>query len=108
MLRSIVQNLVTNAIKYTPQGGTVVINAKPDAQMACVYVEDSGVGMSQEMREKLFTKANSQSVSGTNNETGSGLGLLLVNDFVAQHGGTIDVESNVGSGTTFKFTIPAV
>lgn len=108
MLRSIVQNLVTNAIKYTPEGGSVVINAKSDAQMVCIFVEDSGIGMTSEMKEKLFTKVTSQSVSGTNNELGSGLGLLLVNDFVAQHGGTVDVESTVGAGTTFKFTIPAV
>jgi len=108
MLRSIVQNLVTNAIKYTQQGGMVSINAEPDAQMVCVFVEDSGVGMSSEMKDKLFTKTNGSSLSGTNNEIGTGLGLLLVNDFVTQHGGTVDVESTIGSGTTFKFTIPAV
>ncbi len=108
MLRSIVQNLVTNAIKYTQEGGLVVINAQTDAHMVCVFVEDSGIGMTNEMKDKLFTKVNGSSVSGTNNEVGSGLGLLLVNDFVTQHGGTIDVESTVGAGTTFKFTIPAV
>jgi signal transduction histidine kinase len=106
MLRSIVQNLVTNAIKYTPQGGSVIINAEPDEQMVCIFIEDSGVGMTTEIQEKLFNKVNNTSLSGTNNEPGSGLGLLLVNDFVAQHGGTIDVESEVGIGTTFKFTIP--
>ncbi|MFI5162959.1 MAG: response regulator [Sphingobacteriales bacterium] len=110
MLRSIVQNLVTNAIKYTPEGGSVVINANSDrdAQMVCIFVEDSGVGMTDETKQTLFTKVHGSSVSGTNNEIGSGLGLLLVNDFVAQHGGTIDVESTVGTGTTFKFTIPGV
>jgi signal transduction histidine kinase len=108
MLRSIVQNLVTNAIKYTQEGGLVIINAQTDAQMVCVFVEDSGIGMTNEVRENLFTKVNGSSVSGTNNEVGSGLGLLLVNDFVTQHGGTVDVESTVGTGTTFKFTIPAV
>ncbi len=108
MLRSIVQNLVTNAIKYTPEGGLVVINAQTDAHMVCVFVEDSGIGMTNEIKETLFTKVNGSSISGTNNEMGSGLGLLLVNDFVAQHGGTVDVESTVGAGTTFKFTIPAV
>ena len=60
------------------------------------------------MKNELFSKVNNTSSSGTNNEVGSGLGLLLVNDFVAQHGGTIDVESEVGLGTTFKFTIPVV
>src|ERR1700744_1962252 len=108
MLRSIVQNLVANAIKYTPQGGSVVINAELNKEMVCVFVEDSGVGMTSEMKEKLFDKNNSLSSSGTNNETGTGLGLLLVNDFVTQHGGTIDVESAVGAGTVFKFTIPSV
>lgn len=108
MLRSIVQNLVTNAIKYTPKGGSVVVNAQADEEMVCVFVEDSGVGMTEEMKGKLFNSANSPSLSGTNNEVGSGLGLLLVNDFVAQHGGTVNVESAVGEGTTFKFTIPAI
>jgi signal transduction histidine kinase len=108
MLRSIIQNLVTNAIKYTPQGGSVIINAEPDERMVRVFVEDSGIGMTHEIQQKLFSEGNSPSLLGTNNEVGSGLGLLLVNDFVAQHGGTIDVESAVGKGTTFKFTIPAV
>jgi two-component system sensor histidine kinase/response regulator len=107
MLRSIVQNLVTNAIKYTPQGGSVIINAKTDDHMVRIFVEDSGVGMTEEVQKKLFNKDSNISISGTNNEIGSGLGLMLVNDFVTQHGGTIDVESAVGVGTTFKFTIPA-
>jgi two-component system sensor histidine kinase/response regulator len=108
MLRSIVQNLVTNAIKYTPTGGSVVIDAKADDQMVCVFIKDSGIGMTDEVREKLFSNVSKQSLSGTNNEIGSGLGLLLVSDFVGQHGGKMDVESKVGAGTTFKFTIPAV
>jgi signal transduction histidine kinase len=107
MLRSIVQNLVTNAIKYTAQGGSVIINAKTEGHMVRIFVEDSGVGMTEDVQKKLFNKDSNISISGTNNEVGSGLGLMLVNDFVAQHGGTIDVESAVGVGTTFKFTIPA-
>jgi two-component system, sensor histidine kinase and response regulator len=106
MLRSIVQNLVTNAIKYTPEGGSVIINAQMEEHMACILIEDSGIGMSEEVQEKLFKKDYNGSSFGTNNEQGSGLGLLLVNDFVAQHGGTIDVVSTLGRGTTFKFTIP--
>jgi signal transduction histidine kinase len=108
MLRSIVQNLVTNAIKYTPQGGSVVINAEETDCMACVLVEDSGVGMTTEMQNKLFMYNDNTSASGTDDEPGSGLGLLLVNDFVAQHGGTIDVESALGKGTTFRFTVPVL
>ncbi|MDB5029445.1 hybrid sensor histidine kinase/response regulator [Mucilaginibacter sp.] len=108
MLRSIIQNLVTNAIKYTPQGGEVIIDAGFDEHMATIFVKDSGIGMSNEIRETLFKQVNNNSVFGTNNEPGSGLGLLLVNDFVVQHGGKVDVESNVGLGTTFRFTIPVI
>jgi signal transduction histidine kinase len=108
MLRSIVQNLVTNAIKYTPEGGSVVVNAKREEQMACIFVEDSGIGMTTEMKKRLFRNTDQQSLSGTNNEPGSGLGLLLVSDFVTQHGGQIDVESDLGAGTTIRFTIPAI
>lgn len=108
MLRSIVQNLVTNAIKYTPEGGSVTINAKRNEQMACIFVEDSGIGMTPEIKERLFINNDRKSLLGTNNEQGSGLGLILVSDFVNQHGGQIDVESNVGSGTTIRFTIPAI
>ena len=55
MLRSIIQNLVTNAIKYTPQGGSVTINAESDKCMACIFIEDSGVGMTSEIKEKIIS-----------------------------------------------------
>ena len=105
MLRSIVQNLVTNAIKYTSEGGSVIINAKLDDEMVLVFVEDSGVGMSMETQSLLLSNANSSS-PGTNLEQGTGLGLLLVKDFVAQHGGSIMIDSELGKGTSFKFTMP--
>ena len=108
MLRSIVQNLVTNAIKYTPEGGSVAVNAKRDGQMACIFVEDSGVGMAPEVKERLFSTSRQASQSGTNNEQGSGLGMVLVSDFVNQHGGQIQVESTPGVGTTITFTIPTI
>lgn len=108
MLRSIVQNLVTNAIKYTPEGGLVQLSAKVDAHMVCISVIDSGIGMADETKARLFKNTDQMSLSGTNNEPGSGLGLLLVNDFVNQHGGRIDVESTPGAGTTICFTIPAI
>ena len=106
MFRSIVQNLVTNAIKYTSQGGCVKVTAQALQSMVEVCIEDTGVGMSPEIQKKLFATSFSSSVSGTNNEKGSGLGLLLVKDFVAQHGGTIQIKSSEGIGTSFKFTIP--
>jgi signal transduction histidine kinase len=106
MLRSILQNLVTNAIKYTSHGGSVKVTAQPMQSMIEVCVSDTGVGMTSETQEKLFATSFSSSISGTDNEKGSGLGLLLVKDFVAQHGGTIEIESSIGKGTCFKFTIP--
>ena len=106
MLRSIVQNLVTNAIKYTSQQGSITISAENADNMIEICVTDTGIGMSSETVEKLFKEVNSSS-KGTNNEHGTGLGLLLVKDFVTQHGGTLVVDSTEGSGTCFKFSIPA-
>lgn len=106
MLRSIVQNLVTNAIKYTPQGGVITISATQIRKMVEICVADTGIGMNAELMAKLFDEVNSSS-KGTNNEHGTGLGLILVKDFVTQHGGSISVESNEAKGTCFKFTIPA-
>ena len=107
MLRSILQNLITNAIKFTPHGGSVVVSAEPIEKMIEVCVQDTGIGMDKDMKEEFFTEA-AHSISGTNNEPGSGLGLLLVRDFVMRHGGTIQIESEIGKGTCFKFTVPAV
>lgn len=107
MLRSIIQNLAMNAIKYTPKGGHVKITAELVENMVEICVHDNGVGMTKEVQESLFTKFNPGSQSGTNNEQGSGLGLLLVRDFIAQHGGGIHIESEPGNGTCVKFTIPA-
>lgn len=106
MLRSILQNLVTNAIKYTPQGGLVKVTAKRIDKMVELCVTDSGIGMEADILKNLFTNANSASVSGTNNEKGSGLGLMLVKDFVIQHGGSIRAESERGKGTSIMFNIP--
>ena len=106
MLRSIIQNLVMNAIKYTHRGGEVCVTAKNLESMVEVCIRDTGIGMSDEVQQTLFTKFSPGSLSGTDNEQGTGLGLLLVRDFVAQHGGGIRIESKPGKGTAFRFTIP--
>jgi len=107
MFRSILQNLVTNAIKYTPQGGgTVMVTAEPVDSMVEICVRDNGVGMSEETRDTLFESFSAGSQLGTSKEKGTGLGLFLVRDFVATHGGTIKVESELEKGTCFKFTMP--
>ncbi|MGZ3751473.1 MAG: hybrid sensor histidine kinase/response regulator [Mucilaginibacter sp.] len=108
MFRSILQNLVSNAIKFTPHGGkSVCVSARPIENMVEVNIQDYGVGMHQDTKELLFDGYNKVSVDGTNQEKGTGLGLLLVKDFVTQHGGTIKVESELGKGTCFSFTIPS-
>jgi two-component system, sensor histidine kinase and response regulator len=106
MLRSIVQNVVTNGIKYTPPNGLITVTAQRIDKMVEVRITDSGIGMKAYTRDNLFTNFNSAPVSGTNNEKGSGLGLILVKDFVTQHGGTIRVESEIREGTCIIFTIP--
>jgi two-component system sensor histidine kinase/response regulator len=106
MFRSILQNLVTNAIKYTQQGGLITITGQRIDKMVEVCVIDSGIGMDGSTRDILFTNFSTVSLPGTNNEKGSGLGLRLVKDFVNQHGGTIRVESEPGKGTCIIFTVP--
>ncbi|MEJ7692049.1 hybrid sensor histidine kinase/response regulator [Daejeonella sp.] len=107
MLRSILQNLAMNAIKYTPEGGIVTVSASFTDHMVEVCVMDTGIGMTPEVQQSLFKSISPVSITGTNNEQGSGLGLLLVRDFVAQHGGSIHIDSELEKGTCFKFTIPA-
>jgi two-component system sensor histidine kinase/response regulator len=107
MLRSILQNLVTNSIKYSLDNGLVRVTAHLIDGLAEVCVIDSGIGMDEDTRKNLFTKSGSASVSGTNNEMGSGLGLMLVKDFVSQHGGVLKVESEPKKGTCIYFSLPA-
>ncbi|MDF2433242.1 MAG: hypothetical protein JWP44_2873 [Mucilaginibacter sp.] len=107
MFRSILQNLVTNAIKFTPHGGgKVLVTAQPIDGMVEICIQDYGIGMSPKTKNMLF--GNSSSILGTNKEKGTGLGLLLVKDFVTQHGGTIQVDSELGKGTCFRFTMPKI
>ncbi|HEY9533509.1 MAG TPA: hybrid sensor histidine kinase/response regulator [Mucilaginibacter sp.] len=109
MFRSILQNLVTNAIKFTPEGGkNVIVSAVIKGSGVEICVKDFGVGMPKEKKEVLFDKMNSTSHVGTNSEKGTGLGLLLVRDFIIQHGGTIHVESDSQTGTCFLFMLPKI
>jgi signal transduction histidine kinase len=105
MMRSVVRNLLTNAIKFTQPNGTITINAyRVDAKII-ISVSDTGVGIPAINRERLFT-LTSITTEGTHNEKGTGLGLLLCREFVEKNGGKIWVESEQGKGTTFFFSIP--
>ena len=106
MLDTILRNLLSNAIKYTPVKGRVEVTAKAAGQFAEISVRDSGVGISKENLAKLFTIAGKPSSPGTENEKGSGLGLILCREFVEKHQGIVRAESEPGHGSTFTFTIP--
>lgn len=104
--KAIMRNLIGNAIKFTRQGGSITIQATEQEEFVRISVNDTGVGMSEEKIKALFTAKPSQSTKGTNNEKGTGLGLLICKDFVTKNGGKIYVESTEGIGTTFTVELP--
>ena len=107
MFDSIIRNLVSNAIKFTPVGGKVSVTAEyNNDHYIVVKISDSGIGMSPELKNKLFLLNEKTSRRGTEGEPSTGLGLLLCKEFIEKHGGKIWVESEVGKGSTFSFTVP--
>ncbi|MBD3324536.1 PAS domain S-box protein [candidate division KSB3 bacterium] len=106
MLNTILRNLLSNALKFTPQGGTVTINAHKHETMVAISVSDTGVGMSAEKVKRLFNIGEKGiSTAGTAGERGTGLGLILCKEFVECHGGQIWAESEKGAGSTFTLTL---
>ena len=108
MLKTILRNLISNAIKFTNQGGQIDINASQSNSLTIISISDNGVGISSETKDKLFDNTKTLTTVGTDNESGTGLGLLLCKDFVEKHWGKIWVESQPGLGSNFKFTIPDI
>lgn len=106
MLISIIQNIVLNAIKYTGKGGTITVSAKTKDDKIIVQVKDTGVGMSKEIMEKLFTPQMKTLSATRQKNKGAGIGLLLVKGFLEKNGGEIWVESVEGTGSSFYFTLP--
>lgn len=106
MLMTIIRNLISNAIKFTNDGGRVEISAISKENQTEIIVTDNGTGINEEIRNSLFILNNKMTAKGTANESGSGLGLILCREFVEKHGGTIWVDSEVGRGSSFHFTIP--
>lgn len=105
MITTVVRNLISNAIKFTQKGGTITVKAAIENSHALVQVCDDGVGISQEDLSKLFRIDLYYSTTGTNSETGTGLGLILCKEFIEKHNGTIWAESEVGKGSVFSFTL---
>jgi signal transduction histidine kinase/ligand-binding sensor domain-containing protein len=106
MIDTIIRNLVSNAIKFTHTGGTILIRTNIQDKYAYVSVTDNGLGMSDIVKANLFKINSHQLGVGTNDEKGTGLGLILVKEFVNKHSGEIWVESKVGEGSTFRFSLP--
>ncbi|MGE5681649.1 MAG: ATP-binding protein [Bacillota bacterium] len=110
MFNSLLQNLITNAIKFTYTGGTVTISSFSGyfngIEETGIAISDDGVGISEEQLEDLFRLDVRDSKPGTENEKGTGLGLIICKEIVEKHGGKIWAESQSGKGSTFKFTLP--
>ncbi|MGM0551084.1 MAG: PAS domain S-box protein [Bacteroidota bacterium] len=105
MLHTILRNLITNATKFTQRGGTITITAKRPNGYTQISISDNGIGMNQVTRNNLFSIDRKNTETGTENEKGSGLGLILCKEFVEKHKGKIWAESTPGKGSTFYFTI---
>ncbi|MFY9151758.1 MAG: two-component regulator propeller domain-containing protein [Prolixibacteraceae bacterium] len=106
MLKTILRNLISNAIKFTPKNGKIDVKASMVNQFLEISVSDNGIGMTREAKEKLFKIDTNQSTYGTENEKGTGLGLILCKEFIEKHHGQIWVESEPGKGSEFKFRLP--
>ena len=106
MLNTVIRNLLTNAIKFSYKGGLININAIQQETTVQIGVQDTGVGMDQNMIDNLFSLDITHSKRGTENESGSGLGLILCKEFVERNNGKIWIESIPGKGSKFIFTLP--
>lgn len=106
MIKTILRNLISNAIKFTNSYGKIDVYALKNDNYIEIAVSDNGIGMNEETKNKLFRFETNESTIGTANEKGSGLGLILCTEFVKKHGGKIWVESELGKGSVFKFTLP--
>lgn len=107
MLQAVLRNLITNAIKFTNQGGLISITAEILPDCSKITVADNGVGMDQETQKSLFHIDTTVTTTGTANEKGTGLGLIICKEFIEKHGGRIRVESEPGKGSKFIFNLPS-
>ncbi|NJO91997.1 MAG: HAMP domain-containing histidine kinase [Chloroflexia bacterium] len=107
MLNTVLRNLVSNALKFTKNDGEIKISYSKQDNIVQFDVEDNGIGIPEEKLEAVFDAHRNRSTKGTNNEKGTGLGLVLCKEFTDILGGKIWVKSTVGEGSCFSFSIPA-
>jgi len=105
MIKTLIVNLINNALKFTNEGGLIKISSEEKDDNIIISIHDNGVGMTQEQMNHLFKLDKSKSSLGTHKETGTGLGLILCQEFIEKNDGQIWVESEKGKGTTFKFSL---
>ncbi len=105
-LKRVLNNLISNAIKFTPSGGTITISSKKFNSSVEVCVADTGIGIKDNIKKKLFHKFTQGDQTEKSAGTGYGLGLVVVKEIVSLHGGSIRIEDNVPKGTHFVFTLP--
>jgi signal transduction histidine kinase/ligand-binding sensor domain-containing protein len=106
MIETVLRNLLSNAVKFTESGGKIHFSATKESTYVRISVEDNGMGISQQYLEKLFKVGENVVSKDTNNETGTGLGLILCKDFIERHNGTIEVMSKPAKGSTFTIKLP--
>jgi PAS domain S-box-containing protein len=107
MLTTVIRNLTSNAIKFTEEGGKITFDiVSEDSEFVTVCIEDTGIGMEEEVASNLFNPEHHHTSLGTNAEKGTGLGLVLCKEFVQKHGGRIWVRSQINIGSKFYFTVP--
>jgi signal transduction histidine kinase len=105
MIRTVIRNILTNAVKFT-ENGTITIGSEIEGNMVKVLINDTGIGMTEDKLNNLFEVAQSKSTQGTRGEQGTGLGLIICKEFITKNYGEISAKSEVGKGTTFVFTLP--
>jgi signal transduction histidine kinase len=105
MLEAILRNLFSNAVKFTPKGGKITIGCKRNSEGVELFVENSGLGISEEVKKRILD-GESFTLLGTEKEVGHGLGLQIVREFVMHHGSTLEIETQTSVSTRFYFTIP--
>jgi len=106
LLRTVLRNLISNAIKFSHPNSIIQVHQNMNGTMLQISIKDSGIGMNEDTKKELFILSDKKVKNGTNNEKGTGLGLLLCKEFIKMHNGEIKVESVLNKGTTFICTIP--